>query len=204
MQHIVALLIASGDPSSRHRLSPRAVKPSFPITFSIGGVSFHPAPTGVRVVYAEGHAASFIPAPDPQLSVIARPGRPHSALQLRVTILREYLDQTPFRNQGDLESQARPLQSLLQPTSLPHQTGRNHAPSVSWRFCAYNRKHAPMPLARLPQRPLSDPGGRSSCISQRPRSCVGAVTAGQPFSNIDPGVGGAAGIVAASGTAVAG
>jgi muconolactone delta-isomerase len=26
MQHIVALLIASGDPSSRHRLSPRAVK----------------------------------------------------------------------------------------------------------------------------------------------------------------------------------
>jgi len=25
------------------------------------------------VVYAEGYAASFIPAPDPQLSVIARP-----------------------------------------------------------------------------------------------------------------------------------
>ena len=29
-----------------------------------------PAPTGVRVVYAEGYAAFFIPAPDPQLSVI--------------------------------------------------------------------------------------------------------------------------------------
>jgi hypothetical protein len=39
-------------------------------TFNIGGVSFHPAPTGVRVAYAEGYAASFIPAPDPQLSVV--------------------------------------------------------------------------------------------------------------------------------------
>jgi len=29
-------------------------------TFNIGGVSFHPAPTGVRVVYAEGYAAFFI------------------------------------------------------------------------------------------------------------------------------------------------
>jgi len=43
-------------------------------TFNIGGVSFHPAPTGVRVVYAEGYAAFFIPAPDPQLSVITRLG----------------------------------------------------------------------------------------------------------------------------------
>src|SRR5271169_2435203 len=43
----------------------------FSTTFSIGGVSFHPAPTGVRVAHAEGYAASFIPAPDPQLSVIA-------------------------------------------------------------------------------------------------------------------------------------
>ncbi|HUY26218.1 MAG TPA: hypothetical protein VMV27_02255, partial [Candidatus Binataceae bacterium] len=32
------------------------------ITFSIGGVSFHPAPTGVRVVYAEGYAAFFMPS----------------------------------------------------------------------------------------------------------------------------------------------
>jgi hypothetical protein len=47
------------------------LKTPFSTTFTIGGVSFHPAPTGVRVVYAEGYAASFIPAPDPQLSVIA-------------------------------------------------------------------------------------------------------------------------------------
>src|SRR5208282_498623 len=44
----------------------------FSTTFNIGGVSFHPAPTGVRVLYAEGYAAFFIPAPDPQLSVITR------------------------------------------------------------------------------------------------------------------------------------
>jgi hypothetical protein len=40
------------------------------------GVSFHPAPTGFCVLYAERYAAFLIPAPDPQLSVIARPAAP--------------------------------------------------------------------------------------------------------------------------------
>jgi hypothetical protein len=42
----------------------------FSTTVSIGRVSSHSASTEVRVVYAEGYAAFFIPALDPQLSVI--------------------------------------------------------------------------------------------------------------------------------------
>src|SRR5208282_3304571 len=34
----------------------------------------HPAPTGVCVAHAEGYAAFFMPASDPQLLVIAHPG----------------------------------------------------------------------------------------------------------------------------------
>src|ERR1035437_7738685 len=53
-------------------------------TFNIGSVSFHRALTGVRVVYAEGYAAFFIPAPDPQLSVITQV-RPSSCVPLTST-----------------------------------------------------------------------------------------------------------------------
>ena len=38
MQHIVALLLASGDPPSRHRLSPRAVKVRRPASRTPGKV----------------------------------------------------------------------------------------------------------------------------------------------------------------------
>lgn len=53
---------------------PLSLRAPFSTTVSIGGASFHPAPTGVRVVYAQGYAAFFMPAPDPQLSAIAPVG----------------------------------------------------------------------------------------------------------------------------------
>src|SRR5260370_10543549 len=56
--------------SSSKSCSPASLPAPLSTTFNIGGVSFHPAPTGVRVAYAEGYAAFFIAAPDPQLSVI--------------------------------------------------------------------------------------------------------------------------------------
>src|SRR6266436_5170548 len=58
--------------SSSKSCSPASFPAPLSTTFNIGGVSFHPAPTGVRVAYAEGYAAFFIAAPDPQLSVITR------------------------------------------------------------------------------------------------------------------------------------
>src|SRR6266436_4071565 len=56
--------------SSSKSCSPASLPAPLSTTFNIGGVSFHPASTGVRVAYAEGYAAFFIAAPDPQLSVV--------------------------------------------------------------------------------------------------------------------------------------
>src|SRR5260370_25820685 len=58
--------------SSSKSCSPASLPAPLSTTFNIGGVSFHPAPTGVRVAYAQGYAAFFIAAPDPQLSAITR------------------------------------------------------------------------------------------------------------------------------------
>jgi transposase InsO family protein len=92
--------------------------------------------------------------------------RSHAFIERLIgTILREYLDQTLFWNQGDLERKLDWYKKLLQPISQPHRTGRNHSGSAQWRSCASYRKPSLIPLARTLQRPLSDPRPSLSCIS---------------------------------------
>jgi transposase InsO family protein len=88
------------------------------------------------------------------------PGTPRSHAfieRLIGTIRREYLDQTLFWNQGDLE---RKLEGLLQPISLPHRTGRHHAGSERWCACRSICNPRLIPLAKTLQLPISDPGRR--------------------------------------------
>ena len=98
------------------------------------------------------------------------PGTPRSHAfieRLIGTIRREYLDQTLFWNQGDLERK-------LDRYKVYYNRHRCHtglAGITPARAVALpstkNRKPAIIPLAKTLQRPLSDPGGCLSCVSPR-------------------------------------
>jgi len=100
------------------------------------------------------------------------PGTPRSHAfieRLIGTIRREYLDQTLFWNQGDLERK-------LDRYKVYYNRHRCHtglAGITPARAVALpstkNRKPAIIPLAKTLQRPLSDPGGCLSCVSPRTR-----------------------------------
>jgi Integrase core domain len=109
------------------------------------------------------------------------PGTPRSHAfieRLIGTIRREYLDQTLFWNQGDLERKLDRYKVYYKPTSLPRRTGRHHPGSAQRRACPSNCKPSLIPLAQTLRRPLSDPGRRLNGISPHtgifPARCASA------------------------------
>jgi len=97
--------------------------------------------------------------------------RSHAFIERLIgTIRREYLDQTLFWNQGNLERKLDSYKVYYNHhrchTGLAGITPaqRNGAPEHQ------NRKPAIIPLAKTLQRPLSDPGGCLSCVSPRTAS----------------------------------
>ena len=92
--------------------------------------------------------------------------RSHAFIERLIgTIRREYPRSDFVLEPRRSRTEARQLQGLLQPISLPHRTGRNHASSARWRACRSICKPRLIPMAKTLQRPLSDPGRRLSCIS---------------------------------------